>query len=90
MKRNVGGTDRVIRFIAGIVLLALGIFVLSPVAWKVIFIIVGAILFLTALGRFCPINLALGINTCVIKQAADKLTGSKEQSAQENVVDVKH
>jgi ABC-type transport system involved in multi-copper enzyme maturation permease subunit len=62
MKANVGGVDRVVRLVVGIVLLALGIFAISGV-WQWLSIIVGAILLLTSLISFCPINSLLGVNT---------------------------
>ncbi|MDQ7063436.1 MAG: DUF2892 domain-containing protein [candidate division KSB1 bacterium] len=62
MKANVGGMDRVIRAILGIVLLALGIWVFHNVLQWVA-IVIGAILLITALVSFCPIWSLLKINT---------------------------
>lgn len=62
MKVNVGTTDRIIRAILGIVLLALGIFVIAT-GWKWLSIIVGAILVLTALVSFCPLYALIKVNT---------------------------
>ncbi len=62
MKANVGGMDRIVRAILGIVLLALGIWALQNVLQWVA-IIVGAILLITALVSFCPIWSLLKINT---------------------------
>lgn len=81
MKHNVGGADRAVRFIVGLVLLALGIFVLSPVVWRAIFIVAGGILFVTAVIRYCPINHLLGVNTCPITKVAEKVTKAKDQVA---------
>ena len=63
MEANVGGIDRAVRFIAGLILLILGIFCIKSVVWTVIFIVLGAIIFLTALFRRCCLYVLLGINT---------------------------
>ncbi len=57
MKRNVGKTDRIIRIIAGIVIIALGIIFES---WLGLF---GIIPIVTAITGACGLYLPLGINT---------------------------
>ncbi len=58
--KNVGGIDKVLRIIVGIVLIA-GVFVLpdvlNPWGW------VGLVPLLTGLFNFCPLYPLLGINT---------------------------
>lgn len=63
MKINEGKTDRIIRVIVGIILLALGLFgVLGGwLMWAAY--IVGAILVLTGIVGFCPLYALLKINT---------------------------
>ncbi|MBU0690414.1 DUF2892 domain-containing protein [bacterium] len=61
MKANVGGADRAIRIILGLVILALGYFYHSW--WG----LVGLIPLLTGLFRFCGAYPMLGINTCKTK-----------------------
>jgi hypothetical protein len=63
MKANVGGLDRTLRIIGGLILLALGIFLAKPVVWTVVFIIIGALLILTGLFGFCALYIPLGIST---------------------------
>jgi len=67
MKCNVGGGDRIFRIVVGLVLIALGIF--APVAgvWKIVFFVLAAIALGTAFLRYCPINQAIGLNTCKTK-----------------------
>jgi hypothetical protein len=67
MKANVGGIDRALRIIFGLMLLALGIFVMKSGALMIISVIIGAILLLTGLFRFCGLYPLLGINTCKAK-----------------------
>jgi hypothetical protein len=58
MIANVGGTDRIIRLIAGVVIIAAGLYFKSW--WGAI----GVLPLLTALIRFCPGYLPFGISTC--------------------------
>lgn len=57
MKRNVGKTDRIIRIIAGIVIISLGIIFES---WLGLF---GIIPIVTAITGACGLYLPFGINT---------------------------
>ena len=61
MKANVGGIDRVVRILAGLVLLAL-VFVLEGDSrwWG----LVGLLPLATGLFRFCPASLPFGASTC--------------------------
>jgi hypothetical protein len=63
MKCNVGGAERVIRIILGLV--ALSFAYLSPTGvWAAAGYIVGGIVLLTGLIRFCPVSALLGISSC--------------------------
>jgi Protein of unknown function (DUF2892) len=57
MKHNVGSLDRIIRMIVGLVIIGIGYHYRSW--WG----LVGALPILTALVRFCPAYLPLGIST---------------------------
>lgn len=59
MGKNVGGIDRVLRLIVGIVLIAL-VFVGPQTPWGW----VGLIPLATALVGFCPAYRLIGLNTC--------------------------
>ena len=61
MQKNVGNTDRMIRIIAGIIILAIGVYYGSW--WG----LVGLIPLLTGLTRSCVLYKMLGINTCKLK-----------------------
>lgn len=58
MKPNVGGIDRILRIILGLGLLGAGFYFKSW--WG----LVGLLPILTAVVRFCPAYLPLGLNTC--------------------------
>lgn len=67
---NVGRIDRIVRLIVGTLLIAAPIFFsgalpVGPVlSWATP--LVGAILVMTALFRFCPLYRLIGINTCKV------------------------
>ena len=58
MKINIGSTERLLRIIVGVVIIALGIYYGSW--WGVI----GLVPLLTGLSRFCPLYSMLGMDTC--------------------------
>ncbi|SHG70924.1 YgaP family membrane protein [Pollutimonas bauzanensis] len=62
MKFNVGGIDRLLRILAGIVLIALA--ATHTVGW---WGWLGAIPLLTGLAGFCPLYAILGTGTCPLK-----------------------
>jgi hypothetical protein len=62
MTRNVGSTDRIIRFILGIAIIAAGFYFQSWLG------ALGLILIGTAFINWCPIYAVLGLNTCPIDQ----------------------
>ncbi|WP_367651954.1 DUF2892 domain-containing protein, partial [Psychrobacter sp.] len=55
---NIGGIDRMLRIIAGVIIIALGAYYQSW--WG----IVGLIPLLTGVFRFCPLYTMVGVNTC--------------------------
>jgi hypothetical protein len=67
MIKNEGMNDRIIRGIAGAVILFLGFFYLSGI-WQAALMGVGLILLLTAVSGFCALYSLLGINTNKQKQ----------------------
>ena len=62
MKPNVGNIDRIIRIIAGLAILGAGYYFKSW--WG----LVGFGPLLTAVFRFCPAYLPIGLNTCKTKE----------------------
>ena len=67
MKTNVGGIDRILRILAGVILIALAALgTIGP--WGYI----GIVPLATGLFRFCPVYTLLGLNTCPMKGAAAK------------------
>lgn len=64
-KSNVGSLDRVLRVIAGIVLLAL-FFIYPDASWRW-FTLIGVVPLVTGLMGTCPAYSILGISTCKVK-----------------------
>ena len=69
MRINESATDRVVRVIAGLVLLSAWVFGWMSGVWMVVFAIVGAILLLTGLVGFCPLYSLFGASTKPRKRA---------------------
>jgi putative effector of murein hydrolase LrgA (UPF0299 family) len=69
MHKNVGGVDRIIRAVVGIALIYYAMSNLPGASdWMVPAGIVGFVLILTAIFRWCPAYLPFGIKTCKTKQ----------------------
>ena len=62
MKVNVGSADKVLRVVAGIVIIGLG------VAYKSWWGVIGVVPLLTAAVGFCPLYTLLGVSTCKVKR----------------------
>ncbi|MBT3413466.1 MAG: DUF2892 domain-containing protein [Anaerolineae bacterium] len=63
MKKNIGQTDRIIRFVLGAVLIALRFLGTLSGTAGLIALIAGIVLIVTAFINFCPIWALLKINT---------------------------
>ena len=63
MKLNVGGIDRILRIVVGIVLIALTLMgTIGVWGW------VGIVPLVTGLFKFCPLYSIIGMNTCPMKK----------------------
>ena len=72
MTANVGTTDRVIRVVLGIALIALGFGHIVTGGWAIAAYIVGAVALVTGVFRYCPAWTVFGINTCPLKPSQNK------------------
>ncbi|MBB4104740.1 YgaP family membrane protein [Allorhizobium borbori] len=64
--RNVGGIDRVLRILVGIVLLAM-FFLFPDASWRY-WTLIGIVPLATGLLSTCPLYSILGLNTCPVKK----------------------
>lgn len=69
MELNVGGVDRTVRVLIGLLLIGLGLFHVFKGTAALVGYIVGAIAIVTGLVRFCPAWKLFGINTSHAKEA---------------------
>lgn len=63
MKANVGGIDKVLRIVIGLVLI--GLAATQVIGW---WGFIGLVPLLTAFISFCPLYQLFGINTCSVKK----------------------
>ncbi len=61
MKRNVGNVDRIVRIVAGLAVVAAGVYFQSWLG------ALGLVLIGTALVGFCPLYTLFGISTCPVQ-----------------------
>jgi hypothetical protein len=64
MECNVGGADRAFRAGLGTALLSIGLAGSVESRWRAALIGVGSIALITAAARYCPLNAAVGVDTC--------------------------
>jgi len=64
MKRNVGNTDKLIRYVISLALLSLFYFKIVEGTTGLVVVAVAFVLAITGLLGFCPLYLPFGINTC--------------------------
>jgi hypothetical protein len=64
MTCNVGGIERPIRIVAGILLIGVGAFAGLPTVGMGVALTVGVVFLVTGVIGYCPLTSLLGINTC--------------------------
>lgn len=67
MKKNMGSTDKVIRFLIAATLVVLYFTGTITGTLGIIALVVAAVFVLTSLVSFCPLYTVLGIKTCKVK-----------------------
>lgn len=68
MKKNMGSTDKVIRFILAAVFVALGYFKVVEAPISTILYVLAAVFVLTSFINFCPLYTLFGFNTGKTKE----------------------
>lgn len=64
MKKNMGSTDRIIRFIVAAIFLVLYFTGTVTGTWGIVLLIVAGIFILTSFVSFCPLYAPFGLSTC--------------------------
>jgi len=68
MKRNVGNTDKLVRYVVALAILSLYYFKIVDGTLGLVVIAVAFVFAITGLLGFCPLYLLFGINTCKKKK----------------------
>ncbi len=68
MKKNMGSTDRIIRFIVAAIFIVLYFTNTVTGIWGIVLLIVAGIFILTSFVSFCPIYAPFGLSTCPNKK----------------------
>ena len=63
MKHNVGGLDRTLRIVIGVLLVFVGLLAGLPLLWQIVVFAIAAIALITGLVQYCPVNALLKIDT---------------------------
>ncbi|MDT0620775.1 YgaP family membrane protein [Croceitalea vernalis] len=67
MKKNMGGVDRIVRFIVAFVVITLFYFNVIEGTLAYVLLALSGIFVLTSLVSFCPLYTIFGLNTCKVK-----------------------
>lgn len=68
MKKNMGSTDRFLRILLAVVMVALYFTGVVSNTLGVVLLVVAGVFALTSFVSFCPLYTLLGVNTCKTKQ----------------------
>jgi hypothetical protein len=68
MKKNMGSTDKIIRFIAAAIFAFLYFSGTVTGTLGIVLLVLGAVFVLTSLISFCPLYTIVGVNTCPVKK----------------------
>jgi hypothetical protein len=64
MKKNMGGSDKIIRAVVAAIIAVLFFTNVLPGIIGIVFLVLAGIFVLTSLISFCPLYVPLGISTC--------------------------
>ena len=68
MKKNMGSTDRIVRFVGAAIIALLYFTNVISGTLAIVLLAVGGIFVLTSLVSFCPLYAPFGITTCQVKE----------------------
>jgi len=68
MKKNMGNTDRLIRFIVAAIVAALYFTNTITGTFGIILLVLAGVFVLTSIVSFCPLYTLVGLNTCPAKK----------------------
>lgn len=68
MKKNMGSTDRIIRFILAAIFIVLYFTNTITGTWGIVLLVLAAVFVLTSFVSFCPLYAPFGLSTCSKKE----------------------
>jgi len=68
MKKNMGSTDRIIRFILAAIFIVLYFTNTITGIWGIVLLVLAAVFILTSFISFCPLYAPFGLSTCSKKE----------------------
>jgi len=68
MKKNMGSTDRIIRFIVAAIFIALYFTDTVTGIWGIVLLVLAGVFILTSFVSFCPLYAPFGLSTCPNKK----------------------
>jgi len=68
MKKNMGSTDRIIRFILAAIFIVLYFTNTVTGIWGIVLLVLAGIFILTSFVSFCPLYAPFGLSTCSKKE----------------------
>lgn len=71
MKKNMGSTDRIIRFIIAAIVVALYFTDVITGVFGIVLLVLSGVFVLTSLISFCPLYAPFGLSTCSVNKAQD-------------------
>jgi hypothetical protein len=66
MKKNMGSTDRIIRFILAAIFIALYFTDTVTGIWGIVLLVLAGVFILTSFVSFCPLYAPFGLSTCSV------------------------
>ena len=72
MISNVGGIERPIRILLGVLMLGIGAFANLSLLGTAIALVLGTVALVTGVIEYCPLWTLLGVNTCTTRRSLDK------------------
>ncbi len=72
MKKNMGGTDKIIRLVIAVVIAILYFTEVIGGTLGIVLLVVAGIFLLTSLINFCPLYAIFGISTCPVKEKKEE------------------
>lgn len=72
MKKNMGGTDKMVRLVIAVIIAILYFANVISGTFGIVLLVIAGIFLVTSLINFCPLYLPFGISTCTVKEKKEE------------------